>query len=145
MITLQTCPSLAQMRDYAAKLLPDGAPYWSAEHAKSPEGYFRISGGSEYAIFRAKSFSGLADLIWVHTSTPSLSLSLAVMSATRAAHPHTAFLHSFPPSHNWLALGLTDAEVGEYTAALAREGVALTIVPQGGFHVYAMASQEAGR
>ena len=68
-------------------------PFWSAEHARTAEGYFRVAGGMELAVARANAFAPYADLLWMESSKPYISqvpIALPCPPSLRAA-PSTLY------------------------------------------------------
>ena len=45
---------------------------WDSELARTPEGYYQIQGGIEYAIARSLAVAPFADLLWMETATADL-------------------------------------------------------------------------
>ena len=43
---------------------------WDSEKCRSPEGYYRINGCTDYCIARALAYSDYADLLWMETKMP---------------------------------------------------------------------------
>ena len=41
---------------------------WNAERAKTPEGYYQVQGGIEYAIAKSLAAAPFADILWMETS-----------------------------------------------------------------------------
>ena len=71
-------------------------PFWSAEHARTAEGYFRVAGGMELAVARANAFAPYADLLWMESSKPYISqVPVAVALPLLYALPSTIY-----PTHS---------------------------------------------
>ncbi len=45
---------------------------WDCERARTPEGYYLIQGGIEYAIAKSLAVAPYCDLIWMETKTANL-------------------------------------------------------------------------
>src|SRR6516162_3410961 len=54
---------------------------------RTPEGFYRVSGGLNMAISRGLSYAPYADLVWCETSTPDLEEARQFAEAIREAHP----------------------------------------------------------
>ncbi|MGB1377606.1 MAG: isocitrate lyase/phosphoenolpyruvate mutase family protein, partial [Miltoncostaeaceae bacterium] len=46
---------------------------WSADRAKTPEGYFQIRGGIPYAVAKSLAVAPYADILWMETKTADLA------------------------------------------------------------------------
>ena len=57
-------------RNKADELLVN--PVWNPELAKTPEGYYQIQGGVQYAIAKSLAVAPFADLLWMETKTAEL-------------------------------------------------------------------------
>ena len=45
---------------------------WDCEHAKTPDGYYQVRGGIEYAIAKSLAVAPYADILWMETKTADL-------------------------------------------------------------------------
>ncbi len=45
---------------------------WDCEHAKTPDGYYQVRGGIEYAIAKSLAVAPYADVLWMETKTADL-------------------------------------------------------------------------
>ena len=45
---------------------------WDCEHAKTPDGYYQVRGGIEYAIAKSLAAAPYADVLWMETKTADL-------------------------------------------------------------------------
>ena len=45
---------------------------WDCEHAKTPEGYYQVRGGVDYAIVKSLAVAPFADILWMETKTADL-------------------------------------------------------------------------
>lgn len=59
------------------------------------------------AIKRAKVFAPYADLLWVETSTPTLSVAKHFIGKIKEAYPDKSFVYNLSPSFNWSKFGFT--------------------------------------
>ena len=84
-------------------------PFWSAEHARTAEGYFRVAGGMELAVARANAFAPYADLLWMESSKPYISQvrpSARTRTRTRTSPFASAAPHTQRASRRLAASGL---------------------------------------
>src|SRR5262249_7166154 len=47
--------------------------FWDCETSKTPEGYYQVQGGVEYAIARSLAVAPFADILWMETKTADLA------------------------------------------------------------------------
>ena len=60
---------------------------WDAERAKTPEGYYQVQGGLEYAIAKSLAAAPFADILWMETATADLHEAKEFAEAIRAVFP----------------------------------------------------------
>ena len=56
---------------------------WDCELAKTPEGYYQVQGGLDYAIAKSLAAAPFADILWMETATANLDEAQRV----RRGHP----------------------------------------------------------
>jgi isocitrate lyase len=100
---------------------------------RSPEGFFRITGGLEMAIARAKAYAPYADLLWCETSTPDIESARTFAEAVHAEFPGKPLAYNCSPSFNW-KLNLNERSLAEFQTRLARLGYTFQFVTLAGFH-----------
>ncbi len=107
------------------------APFLTGE--RTPEGFFRITGGIEMAIARAKAYAPYADLIWCETSHPDLEEARQFAEGVHAEFPGKLLAYNCSPSFNWKAK-LSDAEIAAFQKELGALGYTFQFVTLAGFH-----------
>ena len=60
---------------------------WDCEHAKTPDGYYQVRGGIDYAIAKSLAAAPFADLLWMETKTADLHDAKRFADAIHAAFP----------------------------------------------------------
>jgi isocitrate lyase len=110
---------------------PLDEPFLSGQ--RTPDGFFRIEGGLEMAIARAKAYAPYADLIWCETSTPNLERARIFAEAVHASFPGKLLAYNCSPSFNW-KLNLDERAVAEFQTELGRMGYKYQFVTLAGFH-----------
>lgn len=100
---------------------------------RTPEGFFRITGGLEMAIARAKAYAPYADLLWCETSTPDIESARRFAEAVHAEFPGKPLAYNCSPSFNW-KLNLDERSLAEFQTRLARLGYTFQFVTLAGFH-----------
>jgi isocitrate lyase len=110
---------------------PADAPFVTGE--RTPEGFFRITGGLDCAIARALAYAPYADLLWCETSKPDLAEARTFAEAVRAKFPDRLLAYNCSPSFNWKK-NLDDATIGKFQRELAAMGYRFQFVTLAGFH-----------
>ncbi len=110
---------------------PRDHPYLTGE--RTPEGFFRITGGLECAIARGLAYAPYADLIWCETSTPCLEEARRFADAIHARFPGKLLAYNCSPSFNWQK-NLDDATIAAFQRELGRMGYKFQFVTLAGFH-----------
>ncbi len=100
---------------------------------RTPEGFFRITGGIDMAIARGKAYAPYADLIWCETSTPDLKEAKKFAEGVRAEFPTKLLAYNCSPSFNWKKK-LSDAEIATFQRELAAMGYKFQFITLAGFH-----------
>ena len=111
---------------------PADAPFVTGE--RTPEGFFRITGGLDCAIARAIAYAPYADLLWCETSKPDLAEARKFAEAVRGKFPDRLLAYNCSPSFNWKK-NLDDATIGRFQRELAAMGYRFQFVTLAGFHV----------
>jgi isocitrate lyase len=103
------------------------------EAERTPEGFFRITGGLDMAIARAKAYAPYADLLWCETSTPDLDDAKRFAEGVRAEFPGKLLAYNCSPSFNWKR-HLDDASIAKFQRELGAMGYKFQFVTLAGFH-----------
>ena len=89
---------------------------WDCEHAKTPDGYYQVRGGIDYAIAKSLAAAPYADLLWMETKTADLHDAKVFADAIHAVYPDKMLAYNLSPSFNWDTTG----HDGRADAALPR-------------------------
>jgi isocitrate lyase len=111
---------------------------------RTPEGFFRISGGIEMAIARGLAYAPYADLIWCETSTPDLAEAKAFAEGIHAKFPGKRLAYNCSPSFNWKK-HLDDATIASFQRELGAMGYKFQFVTLAGFHALNHATFELAK
>jgi isocitrate lyase len=111
---------------------------------RTPEGFFRITGGLEMAIDRGLSYAPYADLIWCETSEPNLEEAARFAEAIHERFPGKLLAYNCSPSFNWKAK-LDDATIARFQRELGAMGYKFQFVTLAGFHALNLAMFELAR
>src|SRR5687768_15151699 len=111
---------------------PADAPFVTGE--RTPEGFFRITGGLDCAIARGIAYAPYADLLWCETSKPDLEEARRFADGVHARFPGKMLAYNCSPSFNWKK-NLDDATIATFQRELAAMGYRFQFVTLAGFHV----------
>jgi isocitrate lyase len=100
---------------------------------RTPEGFFRMRGGLECAIARAKAYAPYADLLWCETSTPNLDEARAFAEGVHREFPGKLLAYNCSPSFNWKK-NLDEPTIAKFQRELGAMGYKFQFVTLAGFH-----------
>ena len=115
---------------------------WSAELARTPEGYYQVQGGIPYAIAKSLAVAPFADLLWMETKTADLHDAKEFAEAIHAVFPDQMMAYNLSPSFNWDTTGMNDDEMREFPKELGRMGFVFNFITYGGHQIDGLASEE---
>ncbi|REK12335.1 MAG: isocitrate lyase [Planctomycetota bacterium] len=111
---------------------------------RTPEGFFRITGGIEVAIDRGLSYAPYADLLWCETSTPDLDEARRFAEAIHARFPGKPLAYNCSPSFNWKKK-LDDVTIARFQRELGAMGYKFQFITLAGFHALNLSIFELAR
>jgi isocitrate lyase len=117
-------------------------PFLTGE--RTPEGFFRLTGGLDVAIQRGLAYAPYADLIWCETSEPDLDEAREFAEAIHARFPGKLLAYNCSPSFNWKAK-LDDATIARFQRQLGALGYQFQFVTLAGFHALNLAVFDLAR
>jgi len=100
---------------------------------RSPEGFFRVTGGLEMAIARGLAYAPYADLIWCETATPDLDEARRFAEGIRSVFPEKFLAYNCSPSFNWRR-NLDETKMARFQRELDAMGYKFQFVTLAGFH-----------
>jgi isocitrate lyase len=100
---------------------------------RTPEGFFRITGGLDCAIARALAYAPYADLLWCETSKPDLDEAKRFAEGVHAKFPGKPLAYNCSPSFNWKK-HLDDLTIARFQRELGAMGYKFQFVTLAGFH-----------
>jgi isocitrate lyase len=115
---------------------------WDCEIAKTPEGYYQVQGGIEYAIARSLAVAPFADLLWMETKTPDMADARRFAEAIHAEFPDKLLAYNLSPSFNWDTTGMSDEEMRQFPAELGKLGFVFNFITYGGHQIDGLAAEE---
>ncbi len=115
---------------------------WSADLAKTPEGYCQIRGGIPYAIAKSLAVAPFCDILWMETKTANLADAKEFADAVHAVFPEKMLAYNLSPSFNWDTTGMSDDEMRRFPEELGRMGFVFNFITYGGHQVDGLAGEE---
>jgi isocitrate lyase len=100
---------------------------------RTPEGYFRITGGLDAAIARAVAYAPYSDVIWCETSHPDMKEAAEFAVGVHEQFPGKLLAYNCSPSFNWKAK-LDDAAIARFQRELGAMGYKYQFITLAGFH-----------
>jgi len=115
---------------------------WNSELAKTPEGYYQVQGGLEYAIAKSLAAAPFADILWMETKTAHLPEAKAFADAIHAAYPDKMLAYNLSPSFNWDTTGMTDDQMRQFPEELGKLGFVFNFITYGGHQIDGLAAED---
>jgi isocitrate lyase len=115
---------------------------WDCEASKTPEGFYQVQGGIDYAIARSLAVAPFADLLWMETKTADLADAKRFAEAIHAEYPTKMLAYNLSPSFNWDTTGMSDEEMRRFPEELGKLGFVFNFITYGGHQIDGMAAEE---
>jgi isocitrate lyase len=115
---------------------------WDCEHAKTPDGYYQVRGGIDYAIAKSLAVAPYADVLWMETKTADLHDAKVFADAIHAAFPDRMLAYNLSPSFNWDSTGMTDDQMRRFPEELGKLGFVFNFITYGGHQIDGLAGEE---
>jgi isocitrate lyase len=115
---------------------------WDCEACKTPEGYYQVQGGIDYAIARSLAVAQFADLLWMETKTADLADARRFADAIHAEFPGKMLAYNLSPSFNWDTTGMSDEEMRRFPEELGKLGFVFNFITYGGHQIDGLAAEE---
>jgi isocitrate lyase len=115
---------------------------WDPELPKTPDGYYQVRGGIEYAIAKSLAAAPFADLLWMETKTADLTDARRFAQAIHAEYPDKMLAYNLSPSFNWDTTGLSDDEMRRFPEELGKLGFVFNFITYGGHQIDGLAAEE---
>jgi isocitrate lyase len=115
---------------------------WDCEVCKTPEGYYQVQGGIDYAIARSLAVAPFADLLWMETKTADLADARRFAEAIHAEFPSKMLAYNLSPSFNWDTTGMSDEEMRRFPEELGELGFVFNFITYGGHQIDGLAAEE---
>src|SRR5271165_2222492 len=115
---------------------------WDCELAKTPEGYYQVQGGLDYAVAKSLAVAPFADILWMETATANLAEAKEFAEAIHAEFPDKMLAYNLSPSFNWDTTGMTDAQMKHFPAELGKLGFVFNFITYGGHQIDGLAAED---
>ncbi len=115
---------------------------WDCELPKTPDGFYQIQGGIDYAIAKSLAAAPFADLLWMETKTADLRDAGKFAQAIHAEYPDKMLAYNLSPSFNWDTTGMSDDEMKRFPEELGKLGFVFNFITYGGHQIDGMAAEE---
>jgi isocitrate lyase len=115
---------------------------WDCEVSKTPEGYYQVQGGIDYAIAKSLAAAPFADLLWMETKTADLADARRFAEAIHAEFPSKMLAYNLSPSFNWDTTGMSDEEMRRFPEELGKLGFVFNFITYGGHQIDGLAAEE---
>lgn len=106
-------------------------PFMTGE--RTPEGFYKITGGIDMGIARGLAYAPYADLLWLETSTPCLEEAKKFADAIHEKYPNKLLAYNCSPSFNW-EKHLDKKTIAKFQKELEKMGYKFQFVTLAGFH-----------
>jgi isocitrate lyase len=118
------------------------AATWDCEHAKTPDGYYQVRGGIDYAVAKSLAAAPFADLLWMETKTADLRDAKRFADAIHAVHPDKMLAYNLSPSFNWDTTGMDEEQMRRFPEELGKLGFVFNFITYGGHQIDGLAAEE---
>jgi isocitrate lyase len=115
---------------------------WDCEHAKTPDGYYQVRGGIDYAIAKSLAAAPFADLLWMETKTADLKDAKRFADAIHAVYPDKMLAYNLSPSFNWDTTGMDEDQMRRFPEELGKMGFVFDFITYGGHQIDGLAAEE---
>ena len=115
---------------------------WDCDLAKTPEGYYQVRGGVDFAIAKSLAAAPFADILWMETKSADLAEAREFAEAIHAEFPEMMLAYNLSPSFNWDSTGMSDEEMRNFPEELGKMGFVFNFITYGGHQIDGVAGEE---
>ena len=115
---------------------------WDCELPKTPEGFYHIQAGIDYAIAKSLAVAPFADILWMETKTADLEEARKFAQAIHARYPDKMLAYNLSPSFSWDTTGMSDEEMTRFPEELGKLGYVFNFITYGGHQIDGLAAEE---
>jgi isocitrate lyase len=115
---------------------------WDCELPKTPEGFYHIQAGIDYAIAKSLAVAPFADILWMETKTADLEDAEKFADAIHAQYPGKMLAYNLSPSFSWDTTGMNDEQMKRFPEELGKLGYVFNFITYGGHQIDGLAAEE---
>ena len=115
---------------------------WDCELPKTPEGFYHLQPGIDYAIAKSLAAAPFADMLWMETKTADLEDAEKFAHAIHAQYPDKMLAYNLSPSFSWDTTGMNDEQMKRFPEELGRLGFVFNFITYGGHQIDGLAAEE---
>jgi len=115
---------------------------WNCEMPKTPEGFYHIQAGIDYAIAKSLAVAPFADILWMETKTADLEDAEKFAHAIHAQYPDKMLAYNLSPSFSWDTTGMSDEQMRRFPEELGKLGFVFNFITYGGHQIDGLAAEE---
>jgi len=115
---------------------------WDCEHCKTPDGYYQVRGGIDFAIAKSLAVAPFADVLWMETKTADLHDAGRFADAIHVTFPGKMLAYNLSPSFNWDTTGMNDEAMRAFPDELGKLGFVFNFITYGGHQIDGLAAEE---
>src|SRR5208337_1704903 len=115
---------------------------WDCELPKTPEGFYHIQSGLDYAIAKSLAVAPFADVLWMETKTADLEDAEKYAHAIHAQYPDKMLAYNLSPSFSWDTTGMNDDQMKRFPEELGKRGFVFNFITYGGHQIDGLAAEE---
>src|SRR5271169_1021059 len=115
---------------------------WDCELPKTPEGFYHLQAGIDFAIAKSLAVAPFADLLWMETKTADLEDAEKFARAIHAQYPDKMLAYNLSPSFSWDTTGMNDEQMKRFPEELGKLGYVFNFITYGGHQIDGLAAEE---
>jgi isocitrate lyase len=115
---------------------------WDCELPKTPEGFYPVQSGIDFAIAKSLAAAPFADLLWMETKTADLEDAGKFARAIHAQFPDKMLAYNLSPSFSWDTTGMSDEQMRRFPEELGKLGFVFNFITYGGHQIDGLAAEE---
>ena len=115
---------------------------WNCELPKTPEGFYHLQAGIDFAIAKSLAVAPFADLLWMETKTADLEDAAKFAHAIHAQYPDRMLAYNLSPSFSWDTTGMNDEQMKRFPEELGKLGFVFNFITYGGHQIDGLAAEE---
>ena len=115
---------------------------WDSELARTPEGFYQVRGGIDYAVAKSLAVAPFCDIIWMETKTANLDDAREFAEAIHAVYPDKMLAYNLSPSFNWDTTGMSEEQMREFPKEIGKLGFVFNFITYGGHQIDGVAGEE---